>query len=245
LARVYIAKKRYAEAETELLKAVELSPMYPDFRNLLGETYLNLNKPLAAINQFKKAVELNVYYDRGFYNLGLGYILNGITREDFDLTRNLHEKCEEFFSKAVSFNPAYADQNYQAGMELLRQGRLEEAYGKLSEISGDKNQDPSSTRLLNLYIRCVYGDNGNTESNIKKYIQEIEKLLITNPGYADLENELGMGYTLMGKIMRDKAIGHFRKALNINPAFKKAAKNVKLSENDLRGFEALLEAILK
>jgi tetratricopeptide (TPR) repeat protein len=245
LGKVYIAKNMFGDAESELNKAVELSPMYPDYRNLLGETYLNLGKPLAAINQFRKAVELNVYYDRAFYNLGLGYILNGIIKEDFDLAKDLQKNSEESFGKAIAFNPGYADQNYRTGMELLEQDRLEEAYEKLAVVSRSDNPDSSSMRLLNIYIKFVYGDNGNTEKNIKDYIREIENLLISNPGYADLENELGMGYTVMGKIMRDKAINHFKKALEINPGFKKAAKNIKLSEYDLKGFEALLEAILK
>lgn len=245
LGKVYIAKSMFGEAESELNKAVEISPMYPDYRNLLGETYLNLGKPLAAIDQFKKAVELNVYYDRAFYNLGLGYILNGIIKEDFDLARNLQKNCQETFAKAISFNPVYADKNYRAGMDFLGQGKLDEAYEKLADVSRSNNPDSASMRLLNLYIRCIYGDNGATENNIKNYIGEIENLLMSNPGYADLENELGMGYTIMGKIMQDKAINHFKKALEINPGFKKALKNVKLSENDLKGFEALLEAILK
>lgn len=245
LGKVYTAKNRFTDAESELRKAVELSPMYPDFRNILGETYLNLGKPLAAIDQFKKAVELNVYYDRAFYNLGLGYILNGIIKEDFDLARDLQNNCRETFEKAIALNPVYANQAYRDGMELLDRGMLQEAYEKLAEVAGNANPDSTSLKLLNLYIRCVYGENGATEKSIKDYIAEIENLLITNPGYADLENELGMGYTIMGKIMRDRAIDHFKKALEINPGFKKALKNIKLSENDLRGFEALLEAILK
>jgi tetratricopeptide (TPR) repeat protein len=245
LGKTYIAKEKFAEAESELTRAVELSPMYPDYRNLLGEIYLNLRKPLAAINQFKKAVELNVYYDRAFYNLGLGFILNGIVKEDYDLARDLRNRCEETFEKAITFNPAYADQNYKIGTEFLIQGRLNEAYDKLREVSRSNDPDSSSARLMNIYMRCIYGNNGSTEQGIQDYIQELENLLLTNPGYADLENELGMGYTIMGKIMRDKAIVHFKKALEINPGFKKAGKNIKLSEYDLKGFEALLEAILK
>jgi len=245
LGKVYSAKNKFEDAESELIKAVDLSPRYPDFRNLLGETYLHLRKPVAAINQFKKAVEFNVYYDRAFYNMGLGYILNGIVKEDFDLAKNIQKYCDEAFGKAIAFNPEYVNENYKIGMDLLREGKLEESYDKLSSVSERGGADLSFGKLLDMYISCVFGDNGATEKNIKSYIEKIESLLKTNPGYADLENELGLAYTVMGKIMRDKAINHFRKAIEINPNFKKAQKNIKLSEYDLRGFEALLEAILK
>ncbi|UCE66443.1 MAG: tetratricopeptide repeat protein [Candidatus Zixiibacteriota bacterium] len=245
LGKVYIAKNRFDDAEAELKKAVDLSPEYPDYRNLLGETYLHLKKPLSAIGEFKKAVEANVYYDRAFYNMGLGFILNGIVKEDFELAKDMEKNCAETFGKAIAFNPRYGNENYKIGMDLLQQGRLEEAYEKLSSVSENDGADSSPDKFVDTYIRCVYGDNGATEKNIKDYIDKIENLLKTNPGYADLENELGMAYTIMGKIMRDKAIDHFKKAIEINPNFGKALKNIKLSENDLRGFEALLEAILK
>ena len=245
LGKVHVAKDNFEDAESELIKAVDLSPHYPDFRNLLGETYLRLGKPIAAINQFKKAVENNVYYDRAFYNLGLGYILNGIVKEDFDLAKDLHKTCEESFEKAIAFNPGYINEYYKIGISLLREGKLDEAYEKLASVLKNGSADSSFEKLLELYISCIFGGNGATEESIKGYIEMIENLLRTNPGYADLENELGMAYTIMGKIMRDKAINHFKKAIEINPDFKKAIKNIKLSENDLRGFEALLEAILK
>lgn len=245
LGKVYKAKNRFEDAEEEFRKAVELSPNYPDFRNLLGETYLHLRKPLAAISEFEKAAKYNVYYDRAFYNMGLGYILNGIVKEDFELAKGLQEKSNEAFGKAIAFNPRYDNENYRAGIAFLHEGRLEEAYEKLFSAIDNRDTDASFEKLLDLYIRCVYGEAGATEENIKNYIGNIENLLKTNPGFADLENELGMAYTIMGKIMRDKAIEHFRKAIEINPDFNKAIKNIKLSQNDLRGFEALLEAILK
>jgi hypothetical protein len=45
--------------------------------------------------------------------------------------------------------------------------------------------------------------------------------------------------------MNDKAIRHFDDALKINSGFSRALKNLKLAENDLKGFEILLEAIFK
>ena len=243
--KLFLAKNMPENAEVELKQAVELSPDYPDIRNLLGETYLSLKRPMAAVAQFKEAVQLNIYYHRAFYNLGLAYILNGLVREDFETAREIQNLCRESFEKATLLNPGYDCEEFRTALKKLQEGSLQEAYDLLGRVLDDRVTDLAFDSLLEDYVRSIFGDSGITEENIKAYIERIETLLAVNPGYADLQNELGMAYTIMGKIMSDKAMDHFKLALDINPRFRKALKNLKLSENELRGFDVLLEAILK
>ncbi len=245
LGKIYLSKGEFDKARFEFIKAVDLSPEYPDFRNLLGHANLKLNRPVDAIRQFKIAIDLNVYYDKAHFNLGLGYILNGIVKEDFELARELQKNSKESFEKALIFNPGYFCEKYKLGMELLSQDRLNEAYDKLSVVADEEISSDPGAKLVELYLRFVYGSNGSSEDGIKNYINKTKDLLKTYPGYADLQNELGIAYSIMGKFMRDRAIDHFNKATEINPRFKKAIRNAKLSENDLKGLEVLLEAILK
>jgi tetratricopeptide (TPR) repeat protein len=245
LGRIYLSKGLYDEAKDQLCRAVELAPTYPDYRNLLGQAYLKLNKPVAAIDEFRKAVELNIYYDEAYFNLGLGFILNGIVKEDFNLAKNLLHNCQEAFNKATLFNPGFLNANYQMGMDSLVQGRLDNAYESLSLAAKDAVSHTSEERLLEMYLRYIHGSGGMTEAGIKQYVEQIEELLKSNPGHADLHNELGMAYTIMCKFMNNKAIEHFKEALRQNPNFLKAARNLKLAQNDLKGFEVLLEAIVR
>jgi tetratricopeptide (TPR) repeat protein len=245
LGRVLLSKGQFEEAGEQLSRAAQLAPTYPDYRNLLGIAYLKLKRSVAAIDEFKKAVELNIYYDEAYYNLGLGFILNGIVKEDYNLAKNLLHNCQEAFQKAALFNPGYLNADYQAGMDLLVEGKLEQAYDCLSRSAKDAVSHVSEERLLEMYLRYIHGSNGMTEEGIKQYVEQIEELLKVNPGHADLHNELGMAYTIMCKFMNNKAIGHFKEALRLNSNFQKASKNLKLSQNDLKGFEVLLEAIVK
>lgn len=246
LGKIYIAVNRTKDAERELLKAVKLAPNFPDYRNQLGLSYLKLNKAVAAINEFKKAAEINVYYHNAYYNLGLGYVLNGIVKEDYNLAKNMSENCRETFSKATLFNPGYLSPEYHRGQTRLTEGRLRDAYEDLNK-AGVRADEVVSFRseLLEMYLRNVHGTDKMTESGISDYIDKLNSIIKTNPGYADLHNEVGMAYTIMGKLIIDKAISHFEEALKINPGFKSAGKNLKLSRNDLKGFEVLLGAILK
>ena len=66
-----------------------------------------------------------------------------------------------------------------------------------------------------------------------------------NPDYADVRNNLGIAHLIQCRNLFLKALDEFRGALKINPDFKKAEKNLKLAENDGKGFLILLRAILK
>jgi tetratricopeptide (TPR) repeat protein len=245
LGKIYLALDRLEDAQREFIHAVQQSPEYPDYRNLLGASYLRMRKAMAAIAEFRKSVELNVYYHRAYFNLGLAYILNGIVREDYKLARDLIQICEEAFEKATLFNPGYLNKDFERGKSHLQEGRLQEAYDILSKAARSGESSTFHNELLEMYLHNVHGGNGMTEKGVEDYIQKLSGVIKTKPGFADLHNELGMAYTIMGKLINDKAILHFREALNINPKFAEAEKNLKLSENDLKGFEILLGAILK
>jgi len=243
--KIYLALDRFSDAERELLRAVHLAPEYPDYRNMLGIAFLKSNKAVAAISEFNKAVETNVYYHRAYFNLGLAHILNGIVREDYQMAKNLQQNCDEAFGKAILFNPAYMNQDYQRGRVRLAEGKLSDAYEDLLKAARSRETTTFHNELLELYLRNVHGQNGMTENGINDYIERLKSIIKINPGYADLHNEIGMAYTIMGKLITDRAIAHFREAMRLNPDFSKAEKNLKLSENDLKGFEILLGAILK
>jgi tetratricopeptide (TPR) repeat protein len=139
----------------------------------------------------------------------------------------------------------YINESFECGMNLLKEGKLDQAYEKLTAVATDVVFRGSEERLLEMYLRYIHGEKGMTEEGIKQYVDRITELLKSNPGHADLHNELGMAYTVMSKFMNNKAIEHFKEALRLNPNFLKASRNLKLSQNDLKGFEVLLEAIVR
>jgi tetratricopeptide (TPR) repeat protein len=245
LGKIYLALGRFPDAESELLQAARIAPEYPDLRNILGVTFLKSKRPTSAIGEFKKAVSINIYFHRAYFNLGLGYILNGIVKEDFNLAKNLLQNCDTAFGKATMFNPGYLTGDYEQGRLYLARGKLEEAYEILSKVAELNGSPDSHDRLLEMYLRHVHGEGGMTEEGISKYVRELKDIVKASPGHADMQNELGLAYTVMAKFMNDKAIRHFEGALKINSGFSRARKNLKLAENDLKGFEILLEAIFK
>jgi hypothetical protein len=56
---------------------------------------------------------------------------------------------------------------------------------------------------------------------------------------------LGIAHLIQCRNLFLRALEEFRVSLRINPGYKRAEKNLKLSENDGKGFLILLRAILK
>jgi len=245
LGKIYLATGKLEEACNEFKDAVQLSPDFPDCRNLLGITYLKSRQAMSAIQQFKKAVELNIYFSKAHFNLGLAYILNGIIKEDFEHSRDIQKNCDEAFGKAITFNPGLATNEYEKAMNLVKSEKFEEAYEILLPIAEKETLSVAGESQTEMYLRFVHDTDGMSEEGIARYLEKLKTLLKTNPGYADIHNEIGMAYVILSKFMSDKAIVHFTKAIEINPEFSKAIKNLRLSQNELKGFKVLLEAIIK
>ena len=49
---------------------------------------------------------------------------------------------------------------------------------------------------------------------------------------------------LLCRYITQKAVFEYQKALQLNPHYKKAERNMKLCENDLKGIDLLLKAML-
>ena len=77
------------------------------------------------------------------------------------------------------------------------------------------------------------------------YTDQLKQTVDKFPKYADLRNNLGIAYLIQCRNLFLNALEQFRYALEINPQYKKAKKNLKLAENDGKGFLILLRAILK
>lgn len=74
LGLAYLGKGDYAQAHSILSQSVVQNPRNPFLRVLLGRTYFAMDKIDLAIQEFKKAVELNRDYQSGHYYLALAYL---------------------------------------------------------------------------------------------------------------------------------------------------------------------------
>jgi Tfp pilus assembly protein PilF len=91
----------------------------------------------------------------------------------------------------------------------------------------------------------MLGTDQLNEKIIMRRIKYLKNAISDNPHYADLHYELAVAYTLLGKFIHNKSIEEYNNALSINPNFERAQRNLKLAQNELKGTDIIINAIMK
>ena len=109
---------RYAEAQTEFLKAVELDPTYADAYHNLGSAYAEQAKWEEAIEAYRKALTQTIYArpETTYNNLGYAYWALDRRRE-----------AEDAFRAALQLEPRLVPSHFWLGVLLEKEGRQAEA----------------------------------------------------------------------------------------------------------------------
>jgi tetratricopeptide (TPR) repeat protein len=241
---VQLELNKFPDACQSFAKAVELRPKYADYHNGLGEAFLALDSCKRAVIEFDEALKINVYYGEAYLNLALAYMLNAIRREDFNLFANQEEMTGNALEKAEVIMPDIVDQDFQEGQKYFRKGDLEKAFAKFLTCR-EKRKQLKYSEASNFYLKFMLNADNLNEKIITRRIKYLQSALSNNPHYADLHYELAVAYTLLGRFIHGKSIEEYKKALALNPEFEKARKNLKLAENELKGTEVVIKAIMK
>jgi Flp pilus assembly protein TadD len=245
LGLVYLELQDYEKARECFMQAIQLSPNYPDYHNNLGVALLNLGKCYQSHKSFEKAIELNVYFAEAYYNQALSLVLNGIRREDYNMAQNLEDNTTGLLAKAVGFNPQFKNEYLQKGLDALSNRDLPAAFKMLKMGYDEAIGVRFPKKSYSFHLEYLYRNSLLREEAVIRHIKKLQKLIEIHPNYPDLYNELGMAYTVLTQFHSDRAIEAYERALKLNPEYKTAMKNLKLTQNELKGLKTLLRAILK
>ncbi|KPJ48774.1 hypothetical protein AMJ40_06905 [candidate division TA06 bacterium DG_26] len=235
----------HKEATEVFVKAIDLAPEYADLHNSLGKIYLRQKQCKNAIESFERAIELNPYYGEAHYNLALAYMVNALEKEEYEYATSLYERTMKELDTAVKINPSYESPQFQKAKELLAGGNIEEALVEFEPFGHSALTEQTFDLPLHFYLRFLYDEENLDEQSILDYVKTLERMLEKKPDFADLRNHLGVAYTILCRYINRKAVRQFQAALDTNPEYKNAARNLKLAENDSKGFHVLLKAILR
>ncbi len=234
----------YSSSFEAVKKGIEISPDFPDLHNLVGMIYLKMKKCGPAVESFKRAIGLDLYYGEPYLNLARAYLLNSVIKEDYELSRDMEKNFNTNIKRAVQLNPFLNTGAIDEVKKLFKEEKYEEALSTMDEVrSGSLKADVDAV-ILELYLVLLQNGEGLSDKDIEQYQSRIEELIDQNPTFADAYNALGVLYTAKCKIMMDKSYEAFRKALKINSKYSKARKNMRLTENDRQGIFILLKALL-
>jgi protein O-GlcNAc transferase len=225
-------------------KGLELAPGYADLHNDLGAAHLKLEHCREAVASFERSLESNRYFQSGLLNLAIALSLNVVLKQDYDISRDLRTRLRRLLELNLQLKPQLDGDDFRAAMTALDTERYDLVYEKLSAIKRDLDTVASSDLSLELYLILKFRAEELSEEDIDALLERLKIALESNPGYADIQNDMGVLYAAKCKIFIDKAHESFRQALQTNPSFRKAEKNLKLSGNDRQGIHFLLKALL-
>jgi len=114
----YLEADRYKEALLEFLEAEKINPTSAELYNAMGIAYFGLGEKDAAINAYKKAIELDSSFSKAHTNLASLYIDQGKFKEAI-------EECNKALENKLYLTPEAAFTN--RGYAYYRLGKTDEA----------------------------------------------------------------------------------------------------------------------
>jgi tetratricopeptide (TPR) repeat protein len=200
LCLAYIALHRGEWARTELEKLVRDNPQDAAFEYWLARIDYDERRYGDAITRFKKSVELDPKFVKGYDNLGLSLEADG----DLDAALLAYSRAGELNRQSSSPSP-WPPLNL--GALLLRSGREKEAGPPLLEAL---KYDPANSQA-HFRLGLVCEKQGHPE----QAIAELRKAAELDPAFPDAFFAMGRIYRRLGNdVKAEEAFNAFRKLKN-------------------------------
>jgi len=204
---------RLTDAMTCYRKVLEIDPDYPDAHMGLAAELAKLpGRSAEAVAHYERAVQLRPKYVEAHNNLG------------FELAKvpgRLPEAIDQF-EAALRLAPGFVEAHANLADALLQvPGRLSEAVTHYEAVAALRPDSAATHYRLAVLLSRIPGREADA-------IAHGEEALRIRPGYLDALNALAVIHAQQGRL--DQAKAYWEKALQLDPNFAPARKNLSLLE---------------
>ncbi|MCK5127198.1 MAG: tetratricopeptide repeat protein [candidate division Zixibacteria bacterium] len=231
----------FEKAAKILGRVVELRPTFADYHNNYGEALLESGFCRRAVEEFQEALKLNIYYSDAYFNLGIAYMVNAQTREDYKMYSEQSGKAIETLERAILISPEFKTSRYDEAKRLYDAGEIESAISLFKAVRNSK-RSRSRQEFSNYHIRYLLFSELISERTVIERIRFLKCEIEKNPNYADLQYELGLCYLQKAQFSWRNGLENFRRAAEINPRLTKA-ENAMIRTHDFS--DTIRETIMK
>lgn len=249
LGRCYYLQKRYNQALEILAPFTNQQLRYPDAYNLLGLIMLEKKNFRQALHYFKESLKHNPAYIEAYFNLSEAILQRMLVlkleekpeelKKSTDFLKILLKKIDHY-GNVEDRNQSYLINKALGKMDLRKSLALMHKYREQHFI----RHIPPEIIGYKFYLRLFFGDEDMNAEVLKGFEEKLSAALQKNPSYPDLWQYLALVHLMQCRYYFLRGLDNFRDATRINPHFDKAAKNLRLVENDGREFLSLIKAIV-
>ncbi len=231
-------------AIAQFTRALYLAPRNADYYLDLGLAYLDKDMYDEAFQELEKAINFNKNFAEAYFNLG--YL---ILKEKVMKAPTLHEKdviaAIVNLKYASLLDPRFQVDPFKDALHLLEQKDFAKSVSRLTKFKDEMKKTDIHEFIYDFELFSKFSDLKEVTITVDEYIDKMHRKVDSNPQYADLWNALGKAYLIKMRSLFNAALTHFKKAVEINPDYVQASRNLELVENEIKGFMLLLRAILK
>lgn len=248
LGNAFIRRGALEEAVEVLEQGVKIGKSYADIWLKLGVAYLRKKEFIKSLKMFKLSLKINPRFDEAHLLLAVLFLeiyINGIKEQGLPPVDQQIQLAKENLGKAVTLSKRMRNSTIQKAAQELYKGHLQESLTLLIQALDEVIPEIDLGFQDHFYLNFLYGDKGRDSHRIKEYIEKLENILNQSDHLPDIHNHLGVAYMIQCRHLFNQAINEFRTAYRLNPEYQRAKRNLKLTENDGKGFLILLRALLK
>lgn len=247
LGNAYLRRGDYTKSEEVLRAGLARAPKYADTYCQLSAAYLEQEKFFEAIQACETALQINPKFLRAHLQLALTLLTSIVVKapQSQPLPAQVKRIQEQLGKLTHAMPPSKDTSHIFKCAEHLTKNEFSRALAELQALRDEMQAEVLTNSENEFYLKFMYGGKGRDDAFVQHYTDNLREAISDYPDYADLHNHLGIAYLIQCRNLFLRALEEFREALRINPKFKRAEKNLKLTENDGKGFLILLRALFK
>ncbi len=177
-----------------------------DRRLNIALAYMTSGQFNPALKELFEAEKMNPDNPRIHYAIGLIY-----------MEKNMPSQAMKSFTRALELKPDYSEAHVSIGTIQYSTGRLDEAIASFNRALSNLLYETPSLAFYNL--GRTYARKQDNQMALRMYAESIQR---DRGGYLVPLVEFHIGLVRMGEGNCDKAVGHFRKAVELSPAYTEA-----------------------
>lgn len=244
LSRIMSLDENHVMAEDYIVKALRIRPERADYHFQLGRISFAQKKNTEAERQFSKALVLNSDYAEAYFYHAL-VLLREVIASGAPVSDERILAAKVDLKNASIIDDRFREKSFTDAFAKLEGGVLKEALAMFEDFSTKFMEIDVHDVIAEFSLFAKYSKKRISLLTVDEYISNILSLMEEHPEYADLHNTLGKAYILKVRALLNAATLQFQKALEINPEYGEAKRNLELVVNEGKGILLLLRAILK